>query len=106
VNGDHRIGGHRTDDAHSGEHHPRGHRAGGYALTSGVLAVLCALVPVIGDLVAVPLALFAVVLGVIGVGHYDSGRAPRMLPSVLGALLGAIALLLVVVALLASSPLG
>ncbi|HEX7353065.1 hypothetical protein [Brachybacterium sp.] len=106
MNGEHLAGGHGADEDHSGEHHSRGHRAGGYALVLGVLAVLCALIPVIGDLVAVPLALFAVVLGVIGVGHYDSGRAPRMLPSVLGALLGAIALLLVVVAVLASSPLG
>ena len=62
-----------------------------------------ALIPVIGDLVAVPIA---VVCGVVGVGHYDAGRAPRMLPALAGAILGAVALLLVVVGLIATSPLG
>lgn len=84
----------------------RPHRAGGYALILGLLAVLCALIPVIGDLVAAPAAVLAVVCGIVGVGHYDAGRAPRMLPSVVGATLGAIALLVTVVSLIATSPLG
>lgn len=88
------TGGHRT------------HRSGGYALAFGLLAIACALIPVIGDLVAVPIAVVAVVCGVVGVGHYDAGRAPRMLPALAGAILGAVALLLVVVGLIATSPLG
>lgn len=82
------------------------HRAGGYASAFGVLAVLCALIPVIGDLVAVPAAVLAIVYGILGVGHYDAGRAPRMLPAMVGALLGAVALLIIGVSVLAASPLG
>lgn len=88
------TGGHRT------------HRSGGYALVLGLLAVACALIPVIGDLVAVPVAVIAIICGVIGVGHYDAGRAPRMLPALVGAVLGAIALLVVAVGFIATSPLG
>ena len=78
-------------------------RAGGYALSLGILAVLCALIPVIGDYFAVPIAVLAIVLGVIGVGHYDAGRAPRLLPSATGATLGAIALLLTTMSFLATT---
>jgi len=81
-------------------------RSGEYALLFGVLAILGAVLPVIGDLLAVPAALLAIVFGTIGVGHYDAGRVPRMLPSVVGAVLGAIALLVTVISLLATSPLG
>lgn len=77
-------------------------RAGGYALGFGVLAVLCALIPVIGDIVAVPVAVLAIIVGAIGVGHYDAGRTPRLLPSAAGALLGAIALLLTAVSFVAT----
>lgn len=76
-------------------------RAGSTALVVGALSLLCALVPVVGDIVSVPLALVAIVCGVLGVGHYDSGRAPRMLPALLGALLGGISLLTTVISLIA-----
>ena len=82
------------------------HRSGGYALLFGLLSLACALIPVIGDLVAVPAAIIAVVYGIVGVGHYDAGRAPRMLPALVGAILGAIALLIVVLGFIATSPLG
>ena len=88
----------------TGEH--RAHRSGGYALLFGLLALACALIPVIGDLAAVPIAVIAVICGVAGVGHYDAGRAPRMLPALTGAILGAIALLIVLVSFIATSPLG
>ena len=88
----------------TGEH--RTHRSGGYALLFGLLALACALIPVIGDLAAVPIAVIAVICGVAGVGHYDAGRAPRMLPALAGAILGAIALLIVLVSFIATSPLG
>src|SRR5699024_11610878 len=67
-------------------------RAGSTALVVGALSLLCSLVPVVGDIVSVPLALVAIVCGVLGVGHYVSGSAPRMLPALLGGLLGGIAL--------------
>lgn len=76
-------------------------RAGAYSLLFGALAVLSGLVPVIGDLVSVPAAVVAIICGVVGVGHHDAGRTPRLLPSLLGALLGGVALLLTVVSLLA-----
>ena len=88
----------------TGEH--RTHRSWGYALLFGLLALACALIPVIGDLAAVPIAVIAVICGVAGVGHYDAGRAPRMLPALAGAILGAIALLIVLVSFIATSPLG
>lgn len=84
----------------------RRNHAGRYALTFGLLALACALIPVIGDLVAVPTAVIAVVCGVVGVGHYDAGRAPRMLSALTGAILGAVALLIVLVGVIAASPLG
>lgn len=87
---------------------PREHppRAGGHALALGLLALLLVLIPVIGDLISVPVAVLAVGFGIVGVGQYDAGRAPRMLPSVLGAVLGAISLLITVVSLLAASAPG
>lgn len=85
---------------------PRTHHAGRYALTCGLLAFACALIPVIGDLIAVPTAVIAVVCGAVGVGHYDAGRAPRMFPALAGAILGAVALLIVLVSFIATSPLG
>lgn len=88
----------------SGAGHP--HRAGRCALIAGAVALLCALIPVIGDLIAVPMAVLAIVCGIRGVGHHDAGRSPRMMPSVVGALLGAIALLLVVVAWIATGAAG
>lgn len=84
----------------------RPHRAGGYALSLGLLALLLVLLPVIGDLFSVPLAVLAIGCGIVGVGQYDAGRSPRMLPSVLGAVLGAVSLLLTAVSLLALSPPG
>lgn len=81
-------------------------RAGGSALAFGLVSVAFAVVPVIGDIVSVPTALVAVVLGMIGAGHYDAGRAPRLLPALLGALLGGVSLLITVVTMLAAGPLG
>ncbi len=82
-------------------HHAAPRRAGSIAAIVGALSLLCALVPVVGDIVSVPLALVAIVCGVLGVGHYDSGRAPRMLPALAGALLGGISLLTTVVSVIA-----
>src|SRR5699024_3323699 len=40
-------------------------RAGSTALVVGALSLLCSLVPVVGDIVSVPLALVAIVCGVL-----------------------------------------
>lgn len=82
----------------------RRYTAGDYALTFGLAAVACALIPVIGDLIAAPVAVLAVVLGLVGIGHHDAGRAHRVLPAAVGAALGAVALFVVLVMFLATSP--
>ncbi|WP_193106272.1 hypothetical protein [Brachybacterium sp. FME24] len=81
----------------------RRYTAGDYALTFGLAAVACALIPVIGDLIAAPVAVLAVVLGLIGISHHDSGRTHRVLPAAVGAALGAVALFVVLVMFLATS---
>lgn len=97
------MGEHPDESPTSGDPPPR---AGGNALAFGLLAAICAAVPVIGDVLVIPPAVLAIVFGVIGVGHYDAGRSPRLLPSLLGAGLGALAALFTAVGLLAAGPLG
>ena len=81
-------------------------RAGGCALAFGLMALVFALVPVVGDLVSVPTAVLAVICGLIGAGHDDAGRSPRLLPSLTGALLGGASLLISLVTLLAATSAG
>src|SRR5690606_42027940 len=84
-------------------HHAAPRRAGSIAAIVGALSLLCALVPVVGDIVSVPLALVAIVCGVLGVGHYDSGRAPRMPPAPACALLVGLSLVPTLVPVLSSN---
>lgn len=81
----------------------RGRRSpGDLSLALGLIALLCALIPIIGDVLAVPPGLAAVVLGYVGVSRHDRGLEHRALPAYAGAGLGAIALLLVAVSLIAT----
>ena len=78
------------DDAHPPR---RGRRSpGDLSLALGLIALLCALIPVIGDVLAVPPGLAAVVLGYLGVSRHDRGLAHRAAAAAAGALLGGIAL--------------
>lgn len=82
---------------------PRGRRSpGDLSLALGLIALLCALIPIIGDVLAMPPGLAAVVLGYAGVSRHDRGLEHRALPAYAGAALGAIALLLVAVSLIAT----
>lgn len=65
--------------------------AGDTALTMGIVAVLFAFVPVIGDFVAVPAALMAISLGLIGVRRAEQGLASNPGQAVGGTILGATA---------------
>ncbi|GLI29619.1 hypothetical protein [Brachybacterium] len=81
----------------------RGRRSpGDLSLALGLIALLCALIPIIGDVLAMPPGLAAVVLGYAGVSRHDRGLEHRALPAYAGAALGAIALLLVAVSLIAT----
>jgi hypothetical protein len=81
----------------------RRYTVGEYSLTFGLAAVACALIPVIGDLIAAPVAVIALVLGFIGIGRHDAGVAPKVLPAAIGAALGALSLFLVVLMLIVTT---
>ena len=88
------------DDAHPPR---RGRRSpGDLSLALGLIALICVLIPVIGDALAVPPGLAAVALGYAGVSRHDRGIEQRALPAYAGAGLGAIALFLVAVSLIAT----
>lgn len=81
----------------------RGRRSpGDLSLGFGIIALLCALVPVVGDVLAVPPGLAALVLGYLGVSRHDRGLEHRVLPAAFGAGLGVIALFIVVVSVIAA----
>lgn len=75
---------------------------GDRALAAGVAALACSFVPVVGDVVAVPAAALAMVLGWIGIRRFEEGRASKVAAAAAGAALGAIAGLMVVVVLAAT----
>lgn len=94
-------------------HHNRGVRddppnprdgrwVGEYALVLGIAAILCGLLPVISDLIAGPVAVVAIVLGLVGVRWHQAGRAARVAPAITGMVLGVLALFLVVLMVAAS----
>ena len=58
--------------------------------------------PGIGEIVAVPAALLAIVLGLIGVRRYETGHADTVAPATAGVALGAVALVVTVVVLVAT----
>lgn len=76
--------------------------AGEYALVLGIAAILCGLLPVISDLVAGPVAVIAIGLGLLGVRWHQVGRAARVAPAIAGMVLGIVALFIVVLMLAAS----
>lgn len=81
-----------------------GSRSGRYALAFGIFALVSTVIPIIGDFVAVPCAAVAIWLGFMGIRAYESGRAPRILSAVAGAVFGAITLFIVIVVFIASHP--
>lgn len=88
------------------ERRPRRSRytAGDFALTFGLTAAICVLIPVIGDVLSAPFAVLAVGFGLFGIWRWDEGRAPRVLPASIGAALGALSLFAVVFMMIVVSP--
>lgn len=82
---------HQDDGPHGAA--PR-NRPGDTSLTLGIVAFVASFVPVIGDFIAAPLGLLALLLGVLGVWHNERGLATNFGPSLIGATLGALALLI------------
>lgn len=75
---------------------------GEYALVLGIAALLAGLLPVISDLIAGPIAVVAIGMGLVGVRWHQAGRASRVAPAIAGMVLGVIALFVVVLMLAAS----
>lgn len=69
--------------------------AGDAALTVGIVAVLCALLPIVGDYVALPVAVLAIVLGGVGYVRTERGTATNPWKAMSGGLLGVVAVLIV-----------
>ena len=81
----------------------RRYTAGDYSLTFGLAAAACVAIPGIGDLISAPVALAAVVFGLIGIWRWDDGLTPKVLPAAAGASLGALALFAVVLMLIVTA---
>ena len=79
---------------------------GDWALTCGVLAVVLVFVPVVGDVLAGPAAVAAVVLGVVGLVREHRGGPLNTGRTMVGGLLGAGALLLVIAMMAATGGVG
>lgn len=76
-------------------------RHGDNSLAAGVTALACTFVPGVGEFLAVPAAVLAIALGLIGVRRHETGRAPRVAAAATGVMLGVLALLAVLVVVLA-----
>ncbi|NJP65312.1 hypothetical protein [Streptomyces spiramenti] len=71
-------------------------RPGELSLSLGLVALVFSFVPTLGELIAVPTGLAALVLGVVGARRCERGEAANLGWSLAGAALGVIALLIVV----------
>lgn len=80
---------------------PRRH-LGDLALAAGVGALGATVVPVAGEVVAVPAGALALTLGLVGLGRWERGLEHGPARQVAGAVLGAAALVVVLVMVLAS----
>lgn len=80
--------------------------AGELSLLLGVVAVVFAFFPIIGEFIAAPAAVLAVVLGYVGIGRVERGLASNQVGAWLGTGLGLLAAFIIVLVLAASSDLG
>lgn len=81
---------------------PVGNGMGETAMVFGIMAVLFSFVPLVGDLVAAPAALVAIVLGVVGVRRVETGRATNPGKAAAGVILGIVAASFMMVMLIAT----
>lgn len=68
---------------------------GEVSLSMGIIALICSVIPIVGDFLAVPTGLLALVLGVVGVRRSERGVASNFGESLIGATLGTLALFVV-----------
>lgn len=80
--------------------------AGSAALVSGIVAVIFAVVPVVGEFVALPAALAAIVLGGIGLGRIDKGTATNLTETLTGMILGVLSGLIIFLIIIATADIG
>ncbi|SEE88682.1 hypothetical protein [Jiangella alba] len=81
---------------------PRPRGLGGPALFTGVLALVFAFVPFVGEFVAVPAAVLAIVLGLIGWDRAEKGLTDDGARALTGGVLGLVAALVVLFVYLAT----
>ncbi|CAM3386031.1 hypothetical protein [Stackebrandtia soli] len=81
---------------------PPGNRPGRLSLVAGFVALGFAVVPIIGDFVALTAAVLAIALGIVGMGRVDDGRATNPGQCVAGVVLGGFAGLIAFIFIAAS----
>ena len=84
--------------------HP-GDPTGERALAAGIAAVVISFVPLIGDFIAIALAVLAIVLGLVAIRRYQAGHSARLVEVVAaagGTLLGAATSFIIAIVLAAA----
>jgi|GEM_PF-3096694 len=79
-----------------------GNTPGNLSLILGIVAFAITFIPIIGELVAVAVALSAITLGLIGFGRSEKGLANNLGQSIAGIFLGAIVILIALIFLAAT----
>lgn len=67
-----------------------------WALAAAVVSLVLLLIPMIGDIAALPFGVAAVLLGLVAVRRHDRGVADRAVRGTIGAALGAVVIAVVV----------
>ncbi|MFD0558411.1 hypothetical protein FB566_3712 [Stackebrandtia endophytica] len=81
---------------------PPGNTPGNLSLILGIVSFAITFVPVVGELVAVAVALSAITLGLIGFGRSEKGLADNLGQSIAGIFLGAVVILIALIFLAAT----
>lgn len=71
--------------------------AGSAALVLGVVAIAFTFIPIVGDFIAIPAAIGAVIMGLIGFDRADQGSATNRRDAIVGISLGVVALLIALI---------
>ncbi|QZY52369.1 hypothetical protein [Leucobacter tenebrionis] len=61
----------------------------------GIIAAACALIPIVGDFIAVPCAVLALGFGLLGIRRHETGRPAQVVRATIGTVLGLLALFVV-----------
>ena len=88
-----------TRSSHPGD--PTGERA----LAAGIVAVAASFVPMFGDFIAIPMAVLAIVLGLVGIRRFQEGGAAGVVgvaAAACGTILGAATNFIIVIVLAAT----